>query len=138
MRFGNNRLALLRSARALFLYVCVSSVVLVFGCWLCEGAGRPAFMLVSSAVGAFGLERRSRTVWGVALLGSIFGMVVFISRLPFYFQRYEIAVGNAGWKTFLWANSLFLALAIAGVLSALTIPEQFRERFREESRPSAV
>jgi hypothetical protein len=138
MRFRNNQLALLRSARALFLYVCVSSVVLVFGCWLCEGAGRPAFMLVSSAVGAIGLERRSRTVWAVALLGSIFGMVVFVSRLPFYFQQYEIAVANAGWKTFLWANSLFLSLAIAGVLCALTIREQFSEGLRAAPKPSAV
>ncbi len=86
-------------------------------------------MLVTSGVAAFGIERRSKTIWAVALSGSAFGSVVFISRLRFYFQHYDV-VANAGWKTFLWANSLFAALAIAGVLCAWTVRKHFSNQSR--------
>jgi hypothetical protein len=110
------RLVRLRIARALFLYVGVGCAVVVFSCLFCEGTGRPAFMLASSAVAALGLERRSRAVWCIAAIVSGLGLVVFVSRVPFYVQHYDIAVRNAGWKPFLFANSLFLASAVAGGL----------------------
>jgi len=121
MAIGSQQLILLRIARVLFLYVAVSSGILVFGCLGCAGTARTAFMFVSSAIAALLLERRNRLVWAVALAAAAYGTVVFASRVPFYLWQYDLAVKNAGWRPFLWANSLFSALAIAGGLCTLSI-----------------
>ena len=120
MEIGSRNVVLLRIARVLFLYVAASSGIMLLGCVECSGISPVAFTLVSSGVAALFIERRNRAVWAIAILAGAYGAVVFVSRVPFYIWQYELAVRNAGWLPFLWANSLFLALAIAGALCVLS------------------
>jgi hypothetical protein len=113
-----------RWARALYVYVAVVCGLVALALPWTDldhteliALGRLLLFVVGGIAGGIGITRRRRGLrYTAAGIGGI-ALLEFVVRLPTLMRQHDVAVANAGWFAFLGANSVFVALAVAGYLS---------------------
>ena len=78
--------------------------------------GRVVLFLAGGVAGWVAVSRRSRVLQTCALVVAAVAAVEFLWRLPRLLWNLDVAVANGGWFGVLSANSVFVALIVAGFL----------------------
>jgi hypothetical protein len=113
-----------RLARALYIYVTMLCALLSLALPWADltraefvALARLLLFLTGGIAGWIGISR-GRPPWRYVAAGAgAVALVEFLARLPTLLRHYDVAVANASWFGFLSANSIFVALILAGYLS---------------------